>query len=66
MATVTICDCCGSRIRAGLRVTVKEEHPHKGEQLTRLRDVCFRCGERMQLELPGPLPRYPAPVEGQN
>lgn len=66
MATITVCDCCGSRIRTGLRVTVKDEHPHNREELRSTHDVCFKCGEGMELELPGPLPRKPAVVEGQN
>ena len=74
MAKITICDSCGTRIRTGLRVTAVAEHPHKGEELRIQHDVCFRCGERMELEIRGPLPTYtqtlaedtaPAPA-GQN
>lgn len=63
MATLLICDCCGSRIRTGLHVTAVDVHPHKGDELRSVHDVCFRCGERMDLETRGPLPKYIQPLE---
>lgn len=63
MATLTICDCCNTPLRKGLRVRVVETHPHKGDELEREADICFRCGERMELLFHGPLPKYLAPPE---
>lgn len=63
MAKITICDSCGTRIRTGLTVTAVEEHPHKGDELRSEHDVCFQCGERMALEIRGPLPRYIQPLD---
>ncbi len=63
MATQLICDSCGSRIRTGLRVTAVDEHPHKGDELRKEHDVCFRCGEGLALEIRGPLPKNIRPLD---
>lgn len=58
MAKITICDCCGEKMRPGLRVTLVETHPHKGDEIKTDLDVCHRCGEKIKLTTRAPLPIF--------
>ena len=45
-------------MRPGLRVTLVETHPHKGDEIKTDLDVCHRCGEKIELTARAPLPIF--------